>query len=142
MAKDIFDIRTLGDQESKEIIDARAARQSAYYARQIEAIELIEALKWCDLNRANEWISSHKERLTDAYALNEIIGMAMAYGVRDDEEKRSDARHEENRKKTALALKRWKELEAEGYSKNNAAEVIATEVNQKYSTVRKLLQGE
>jgi hypothetical protein len=141
MEKKLFDISAIDVKEPQETIDARTARQSAYYARQVEAIELIEALKWCDLNRANQWIASHKERLTDAYALSEIIEMAMAYGVYDEEQKRSDARHKQNREKDALVLKRWKELEAEGYSKNKAAEAMSKEIELEKETIRGKLQG-
>lgn len=141
MTKDIFDISRFEFQETQEQIDARDERRKAYYARLIDTVEFIEALKWCDLNSANQWIDSHKERLTDAYALSEIIGMAMAYGVSDYQEELHDARHEKNRKKNEAALKRWKELKAEGYSKNNAAQVIANEIDGNYSTIRRALQG-
>lgn len=141
MAKKLFDISAIDVKESQETIDARTAGQSAYYARQVEAIELIEALKWCDLNRANQWIASHKERLSDAYALSEIIEMAMAYGVHDEEQKRSNARHVKNREKNQAVLARWKILKAEGYSRNAAAAVMAKEIELEEETIRDKLKG-
>lgn len=132
MNKKTFDISKLDIRWFDEQKVQSAFQREAYYSRLIEAVELIDALKWCDLNRANEWIKKHKERLTDAYALNEIIGIAVCESTNGQEAIREAVENELKKTRSVIGKKG-----AEAKRQSDPKQLAMNEIKANWETWQK-----
>lgn len=95
-----------------------------------------------DLQGAARWLAEHRDAIS-AQLLAELVSAAMGRGVMDLMSARANIRHDENREKSAEALRLWEEeyKAKPKMSKGKAAPLIAQTVGLAESTVRRYLRG-
>lgn len=124
--------------EAKE--NGRVSQYSQWCLTEHDAFEVVDwaAAEKPDNSKIAAWLAKNKVTVE---MLVRIVSHAKCCGVAELMSQRANARHSDNRKKTAEIPERWAHYKREGRSKGWASSKIAAETGLKESTVRRRLQG-
>lgn len=123
--------------ENKRVIDDLLS-QMAQAEKAKDMVSLFTDVH-SDDGELQEWIDANRDSLT-VEDLKAIIMAAMVHGLSEAMRQKQAPRKEQAQDKNDKINALWKELKAQGLDKTAAAKIIATQVHQALTTVRRKLQ--